>query len=34
MYIEVSPEAGRVLYSVIRAARETTVVEFGTSLGI
>jgi hypothetical protein len=31
IYIPVSPEAGRLLYSLIRAARPSTVVEFGTS---
>ncbi len=34
IYIPVSPEAGRLLYSLIRAARPATVVEFGTSFGI
>ena len=34
IYIPVSPEAGRLLYSLIRAARPSTVVEFGTSFGI
>ncbi len=34
IYIPISPEAGRLLYSLIRAARPATVVEFGTSFGI
>ncbi len=34
IYIPVSPEAGRLLYSLIRAARPATVAEFGTSFGI
>jgi predicted O-methyltransferase YrrM len=34
IYIPISPEAGRLLYSLIRAARPSTVVEFGTSFGI
>ncbi len=34
IYIPVSPEAGRLLYSLIRAARPSTVVEFGTSFAI
>jgi predicted O-methyltransferase YrrM len=33
-YIPVSPDAGRFLYSLARAAKTGTVVEFGTSLGI
>jgi predicted O-methyltransferase YrrM len=33
-YIPVSPEGGRLLYALIRAARPATVVEFGTSFGI
>jgi len=33
-YIPVSPEGGRLLYTLIRAARPATVVEFGTSFGI
>jgi predicted O-methyltransferase YrrM len=33
-YIPVTPEAGRLLYSLVRATRPTTVVEFGMSLGI
>ncbi len=34
IYIPISPEAGRLLYSLIRAAHPSTVVEFGTSFGI
>lgn len=34
LYIPVSPEGGRLLYALIRAARPSTVVEFGTSFGI
>jgi predicted O-methyltransferase YrrM len=34
LYIPVSPECGRLLYSLIRAGRPETVVEFGTSFGI
>jgi predicted O-methyltransferase YrrM len=34
MYIPVSPEAGRLLYALIRASRPATAVEFGTSFGI
>ena len=33
-YIPVSPEGGRLLYTLIRASRPSTVVEFGTSFGI
>jgi predicted O-methyltransferase YrrM len=33
-YIPVTPEAGRLLYSLVRATRPTTVVEFGMSFGI
>ncbi|MGV0791964.1 O-methyltransferase [Mycolicibacterium sp. XJ1819] len=33
-YLPVTPEAGRLLYALIRAARPETVVEFGMSLGI
>ncbi len=33
-YIPVTPEAGRLLYSLVRAARPATIVEFGMSLGI
>ena len=34
LYIPVSPDAGRLLYTLIRASRPETVVEFGTSFGI
>ena len=34
LYIPVSPEGGRLLYALIRAARPATMVEFGTSFGI
>jgi predicted O-methyltransferase YrrM len=34
LYIPVSPDAGRLLYTLIRASRPATVVEFGTSFGI
>lgn len=33
-YIPVTPEAGRLMYSLVRAARPATVVEFGMSFGI
>jgi predicted O-methyltransferase YrrM len=33
-YLPVTPEAGRLLYALVRAARPETVVEFGMSLGI
>jgi predicted O-methyltransferase YrrM len=33
-YIPVTPEAGRLLYSLVRATRPTAVVEFGMSFGI
>lgn len=33
-YLPVTPESGRLLYSLVRAARPSTVVEFGMSLGI
>jgi predicted O-methyltransferase YrrM len=33
-YIPVTPEAGRLLYSLVRATRPKTVVEFGMSFGI
>ena len=33
-YLPVTPEAGRLLYSLVRAAKPATVVEFGMSLGI
>ena len=34
IYMPVSPEAGRLLYALVRACRPDTVVEFGTSFGI
>ena len=34
IYIPISPEAGRLIYSLIRAARPATVAEFGASFGI
>jgi predicted O-methyltransferase YrrM len=34
LYIPVSPEGGRLLYTLVRASRPDTVVEFGTSFGI
>lgn len=33
-YIPVTPEAGRLLYALVRATRPATVVEFGMSFGI
>lgn len=33
-YIPISAEAGKLLYTLVRAARPQTVVEFGTSFGI
>jgi predicted O-methyltransferase YrrM len=33
-YLPVTPEAGRLLYALVRASRPGTVVEFGMSLGI
>jgi predicted O-methyltransferase YrrM len=33
-YIPVTPEAGRLLYALVRATRPNTVVEFGMSFGI
>lgn len=33
-YLPVEPESGELLYSLVRAARPATVVEFGTSFGI
>ncbi|WP_116372888.1 O-methyltransferase [Mycobacterium sp. MFM001] len=33
-YIPVTPEAGRLLYSLVRATRAATIVEFGMSFGI
>ncbi len=34
IYLPVTPEAGRLMYSLVRATRPTTVVEFGMSLGL
>jgi predicted O-methyltransferase YrrM len=34
LYLPVSPEGGKLLYSLVRAARPQNVVEFGTSYGI
>lgn len=34
IYMPVTPEAGRLLYALVRAVRPTTVVEFGMSLGL
>ncbi len=33
-YLPVTPEAGRLLYALVRASQPATVVEFGMSLGI
>jgi predicted O-methyltransferase YrrM len=33
-YLAVTPEAGRLLYSLVRATRPATIVEFGMSFGI
>jgi predicted O-methyltransferase YrrM len=33
-YLPVTPDAGRLLYALVRASRPSTVVEFGMSLGI
>jgi predicted O-methyltransferase YrrM len=33
-YMAVSPDTGKLLYSFVRASRATSVVEFGTSLGV
>jgi predicted O-methyltransferase YrrM len=33
-YIPVTPESGRLLYSLVRATRPATIVEFGMSFGI
>ncbi|MEO3759617.1 class I SAM-dependent methyltransferase [Mycobacterium sp. B14F4] len=33
-YLPVTPDAGRLLYALVRASRPATVVEFGMSLGI
>ncbi|MGW3350465.1 O-methyltransferase [Nonomuraea rubra] len=34
IYMPISAEGGRLLYTLVRAARPATVVEFGTSFGI
>jgi predicted O-methyltransferase YrrM len=34
IYMPVTPDAGRLLYALVRAARPSTIVEFGMSLGI
>ena len=34
VYMPVTPEAGRLLYALVRAIRPETVVEFGMSLGL
>ena len=34
VYIPISPEAGQLLYALVRSGRPDTVVEFGTSFGI
>jgi predicted O-methyltransferase YrrM len=34
IYMPISPDAGKLLYSLIRAARPQTVVEFGMSYGV
>jgi len=34
VYMPVTPQAGRLLYSLVRATRPDTVVEFGMSLGL
>ncbi len=34
IYMPVTPAAGRLLYSLVRASRPTTIVEFGMSFGI
>jgi predicted O-methyltransferase YrrM len=34
IYMPVTPQAGRLLYSLVRASRPTTIVEFGMSFGI
>jgi predicted O-methyltransferase YrrM len=34
IYMPVTPESGRLLYSLVRASRPDTVVEFGMSFGI
>jgi predicted O-methyltransferase YrrM len=34
IYMPVTPEAGRLLYALVRATRPQTIVEFGMSLGL
>jgi predicted O-methyltransferase YrrM len=34
IYMPVTPEAGKLLYSLVRATRPSTIVEFGMSFGI
>jgi predicted O-methyltransferase YrrM len=34
VYMPVTPEAGKLLYSLVRATRPQTIVEFGMSLGL
>jgi predicted O-methyltransferase YrrM len=34
IYMPISPEGGRLLYSLVRAVQPATVVEFGTSFGV
>lgn len=34
IYMPVTPNAGRLLYALVRAARPATIVEFGMSLGV
>jgi predicted O-methyltransferase YrrM len=34
VYMPVTPNAGRLLYALVRAARPATIVEFGMSFGI
>jgi len=34
IYMPVTPDAGRLLYTLVRASRPSTIIEFGMSLGI
>src|ERR1700753_3183325 len=34
LYLSVAPESGRLLYSLVRAAKPSTIVEYGMSYGI
>lgn len=34
LYLSVAPDSGRLLYSLVRAVRPTTIVEYGMSYGI